>query len=112
FFCIKTASEISCLIQVLITVPFCLKHLRTDNKYIFSIEPEQIRALPHVTEIAESVDIASGIRSEEFPFFHVIRLRQNRFALPTHIPGAYSHHPAAAFIPRFRVSEIPGINVI
>src|SRR5699024_10797318 len=111
FFCIKTAGEISCLIQVLITVPFCLIPLRTDNKYIFSIEPEQIRALPHVTEIAESVDNASGSRSEEFSIFHVIRLRQNRFALPTDIPGAENHQPAAAFIPHFRVSEMRGITV-
>src|SRR5699024_9615885 len=71
FSCIKTAGEISCLIQILIKIPCCRKPLRTDNQYIFSIQTEQIRALPHISEITEAINIASGDRPETFPLFQV-----------------------------------------
>src|SRR5699024_3976106 len=67
FSSIKTAGEISCLIQILIKIPCCRKPLRTDNQYICSIQPEQIRTLPHIPELTKAINITSCDRPEKFP---------------------------------------------
>ena len=83
--------------------------LRAANQNMLVAKREQVRTLPHITGIVQSVDAGAGDFALARPLMEICGAEQQHLAALLPILRTQHHVPAAFMLPDFRVAHVAGI---